>query len=241
MKKIHCMLWYCLLVFSSAFCMVKPELSPEQIAEMISILHERHNPFPDGSHKKDLIHIIPAACGHESTYITHFAPRTIQECNDTIAKVCSEHRKILWLISHSKKCNLKERLHKQGLQPFSMPAMLLALSKTETELPSLRGNCSIHLCAMHQHIAQYALFQNNEPISEGALFFYKDWVGIVKVGTKEKYRKQGFATILMQYFLYIAQERGAQWALLESTEQAFSLYQKLGFKEVGSNIFFSRN
>lgn len=238
---LSCLFYSCVINFSVAnlsLGMENQELSPEQLEVMISILHERKNPFPDGSHKKDIIHVIPAVSDQDFTRVTHFAPHTQQESNDAISDVCARHKKIWWFITHTKKFDLEQRLQEHGLKPFPIPAMILALSQREQ--PSLNSEFTIETLSMNQTMAQYQLFRNDESISQGTLFFHKDWVGIVNVATEEKHRKKGFGTILINYLLHTAHERGARWAILESTKEAYNLYQKLGFKEVMKTNIYNR-
>jgi GNAT superfamily N-acetyltransferase len=240
---LSCLFYSCVINFSIANFlsgMENPELSPEQLEEMISILHERKNPFPDGSHKKDIIHLIPAASEDEFTRITHFAPHTQQESDEAINDICSRYKKIWWFITHTKKFDLEKRLQDHQLAPHPIPAMILALSQREQ--PSLNSEFTIqtHPNPMNPSIVEYKLAQNQESISKGSLFFHKDWIGIVNVATEEKYRKKGFGTILMNYLLHTAHERGARWAILESTKEAYNLYKKLGFKEVMKTNIYNR-
>lgn len=238
---LSCLFYSCVINFSVAnlsLGMENQELSPEQLEVMISILHERKNPFPDGSHKKDKIHVIPAVSDQDFTRVTHFAPHTQQESNDAINDVCARHKKIWWFITHTKKFDLEQRLQEQGLQPFPIPAMILALSKKEA--PLLKSGFTIKTQPINQTMVQYHLAQNSESISQGTLFFHKDWIGIVNVATEKKHRKKGFGTILINYLLHTAHERGARWAILESTKEAYDLYQKLGFKEVMKTNIYNR-
>jgi len=107
------------------------EFCPEEIEVMISILHERKQPFPEESHKQDVIHVIPALSEQEFTRITSFRPTTEQESNQTITDICSRYQKMRWFVTHTKKFNLEQRLQEQGLKPFPVKVMICAISKRE--------------------------------------------------------------------------------------------------------------
>lgn len=207
------------------------ELSSEQIELMISILHERKNPFLNGSHKHDIIHISPATTDTECARVTHFVPITEQESNEVIKNVCAQYPKLWWIVSYPK-FNLEKRLQEHNLKLLHSPAlMILPLTMAECHAPNAEGVIE-KIDELNQNLVHYELIKNNEQICKATLFFHDRWVGIIKVETQEKYRRQGFATYLIKHLLHIAQSQSAQWALLESTEQALPLYKKLGFTEV---------
>lgn len=209
----------------------KPALSTEQIEQMISILHERKNPFPYGSHKKDIIHISPATTEKECTRVTHFAPINEPESNEVINKVCTQYQKLWWIVSYPK-FNLEQRLQEHHLKLLYSPTLMI-LPLTTGECPTAYKEGIIErIDEFDQNLVHYQLIKNNENICKATLFFHDTWVGIIKVETQEKYRRQGFATYLIKHLLHIAQSQSTQWALLESTEQALPLYKKLGFTTV---------
>lgn len=231
---------FCLYFFlEMAFARAQSILSAKQLEEMISILHERKNPFPDGCHKEDIIHISPAINEKEYTRVTHFAPSTEQESNEIINNVCNQYTKLWWIISYPK-FNLDQRLQEHHFKLLHSPtAMLLPL--TSVECPPSDTEITIQKKDEYDHnLVHYELIKNNEQICKATLFFHDTWVGIIKVETQEKYRRQGFATYLVKHLLHSAQSQGAQWALLESTEQALPLYKKLGFKEVLKLSIYNR-
>ena len=101
-------------------------ISEEEMEKNLCILHERANFIPTDSPKPDVLHIIPSQDAH--TKITYFCPTSEEESNEIIQKICPQYKKIWWFVMpHTKKFNLEQRLEEQGLKPYPLPAMVCGL------------------------------------------------------------------------------------------------------------------
>jgi predicted GNAT family acetyltransferase len=57
-------------------------------------------------------------------------------------------------------------------------------------------------------------------------------VGIYNVATVPDARRGGFGTALTAAAMAYGLERGARWAILESSSMGMSVYERLGFRQV---------
>lgn len=85
---------------------------------------------------------------------------------------------------------------------------------------------------LYQERAPYEMYVgylDGRPIATCAAVFHANVLGIYYLSTLPAYRKKGAATALMIHLLRRAQLKGYCLATLQSSQQALSLYQTLGF------------
>jgi ribosomal protein S18 acetylase RimI-like enzyme len=61
------------------------------------------------------------------------------------------------------------------------------------------------------------------------------------VGTLPEYQNKGYATQLMKHAINEAINLGADYCFLEASESGLSVYQKLGFKPLFKNNYYTRS
>lgn len=230
------------------------ELSERALEEKLCILHEQASTAYKSPHITDSCHVFAAL--DKNTKVTYFSPQSEEESNALAKDICSRHHKIWWYVTpQTQKFNLKQHLEELGLKPYALPAMVCALIRMDFQLPddksiiiqrmyetnqewqtiqSTESNPDIHT------IVHYKLLHNNVLTSKGSLLFHDNWVGIFNVATEKEKQRKGFATMLMNYLLHSAQQRGAQCAILESSPEAYDLYKKVGFKELFTTYIYYR-
>lgn len=71
---------------------------------------------------------------------------------------------------------------------------------------------------------------HSTPVVTGSLILHANVGGIYFITTHPEYRGRGFAKDMMNFLLSRIQEKGYHVAILQATENAVSLYEKLGFK-----------
>jgi predicted GNAT family acetyltransferase len=81
-------------------------------------------------------------------------------------------------------------------------------------------------------LQRYLGYLNGEPVATCMSVLGVGVVGIYDVITKEKVRKKGIGSIMTFYSLDIAKRLGYNVGVLTSSEMAYNMYKKLGFKEV---------
>lgn len=81
-----------------------------------------------------------------------------------------------------------------------------------------------------QHFIAYF---NNEPASAGTLFLSDNAVMIHNLATRNKFLKQGFGTALTLHMMSVAKKAGYKHCFLDSSDEGFNLYSRLGFKVYG--------
>lgn len=79
-------------------------------------------------------------------------------------------------------------------------------------------------------LRHFTLYFNNEPACSGTLFLSDNSVMLHNLATKNKFRKRGFGAALTLYMMSEAKNLGYKHCFLDSSDEGFSLYSKLGFK-----------
>ena len=89
-----------------------------------------------------------------------------------------------------------------------------------------------HELALQQNFPLYhfALMRNNAPICSLTLTIMDQGARLDDIGTDVHHQGKGYATALIQYALAFAQDKGAEYCVLEASSDGLSVYQKLGFK-----------
>ena len=83
-----------------------------------------------------------------------------------------------------------------------------------------------------------AYYQNNLAAS-GTLFLSDDSVMLHNLATKTAYTKRGIATALTYHMMQQAKQLGFKHCFLDSSEDGFRLYQKIGFKVYSTTLIYS--
>lgn len=79
-------------------------------------------------------------------------------------------------------------------------------------------------------VQHYLAFKDEQPVSAGTMVCVENAISIWNLCTIDEYRQQGIATALLQRMLSDGQARGLNLAMLYSTPQAYSLFNKAGFE-----------
>jgi hypothetical protein len=88
-------------------------------------------------------------------------------------------------------------------------------------------------------LKQFILRHEGKVASSGTLFLAKDCVMIHNLATKTAALKQGLGSALTIYMMQEAKHLGFKDCYLESSEEGFGLYKKLGFKTHCYNQYYS--
>lgn len=72
----------------------------------------------------------------------------------------------------------------------------------------------------------------SQPAACGQLVQSEDVAGVYTIGVTEKFRRQGIGEAMSWQVLRAGREAGCHVGVLESSEMAFSLYEKMGFETV---------
>lgn len=71
---------------------------------------------------------------------------------------------------------------------------------------------------------------NGAPVVTGFIVFHAGVAGIYYIATDPQWRKRGFGTAMLCHLLQCAQLRGYEIAVLQASEEGYSLYERLGFR-----------
>ena len=84
-----------------------------------------------------------------------------------------------------------------------------------------------------------SLYSEGRPVSSVTVSIHNKIARIDDVGTLLEYQGKGCATKLITYALSFSKKYGASYCFLESSDAAFSIYNKLGFEILFKNNIFS--
>lgn len=84
-----------------------------------------------------------------------------------------------------------------------------------------------------------AYYQNNVA-SAGTLFLSKDAVMIHNLATKTNFTKRGIGTALTLHMMRQAKQLGFKHCFLDSSEDSFNLYKKIGFKTYSTTTVYTQ-
>jgi uncharacterized protein len=80
----------------------------------------------------------------------------------------------------------------------------------------------------------FVSYMDGKPVGNGSLHFSDDVAGIYDIITAENLRGQGIGTNMMKYLMNFVHKKGySEICLSTSSDMAFKIYTKLGFKVVG--------
>ena len=152
-------------------------LSAEEMEKKLCILHERPNPIYT-KEISDSIHFFFAP--NTRSKVTYFSPKSEEECNALIEKVCSKPEKIWWFVMpNTKKFNLEEKLKQKGLLPYPLPAMICALPGKRLEPNAADPSISINEETSGPDMITYTLLKDKAVVTSGSLLFHENWVGFM--------------------------------------------------------------
>jgi ribosomal protein S18 acetylase RimI-like enzyme len=84
-----------------------------------------------------------------------------------------------------------------------------------------------------RHVASYLVSLDGRPASTAMAAVIDDVAGIYNVATIPEARGRGLGALATHLAMRRGGELGAKMAVLESSDMAYSLYERLGFREVG--------
>jgi ribosomal protein S18 acetylase RimI-like enzyme len=82
----------------------------------------------------------------------------------------------------------------------------------------------------------YVGYLKSKPVATSMLFNGAGVVGVYSIGVLPEARRQGLGAAITLQPLLEARRRGYHYAVLFSSRTAYSVYQRLGFREVGCKI-----
>lgn len=82
-------------------------------------------------------------------------------------------------------------------------------------------------------IEYYVGYVDGKPVVRGIVCFYAGIAGLHRLATNDDMRRKGYASAINQYRLKRAKDLGYHLATLQSSDQAYSINLRLGYKECG--------
>ena len=89
-------------------------------------------------------------------------------------------------------------------------------------------------------LQHFIAYYQDEPASAGTLFLSDNAVMIHNLATKNKFLKQGFGTALTLHMMSVAKKAGYKHCFLDSSDEGFNLYSRLGFKVYGKTWVYEK-
>ena len=89
-------------------------------------------------------------------------------------------------------------------------------------------------------LRHFTAYYQNEIAAAGTLFISEHSVMLHNLATKKRFQRRGIGTALAIHQMAIAKQLGFKHCFLDSSEEAFGLYQKLGFKVYGATKVYSK-
>ncbi|PWU07076.1 MAG: hypothetical protein C5B43_00840 [Verrucomicrobia bacterium] len=94
--------------------------------------------------------------------------------------------------------------------------------------------CHLDLGA-DEHLHFFVGYLDNKPICTGSLFFKYELAGIYDIITNENYQGRGFGTAMMEFLMNYVKQKGFDYVCLTaSSDSGFRIYDRLGFKSLGT-------
>lgn len=90
-------------------------------------------------------------------------------------------------------------------------------------------------------LRHFIAFYKKELAAAGTLFLSEDTVMIHNVATKSDFKNRGLGTTLTLHMMEIAKELGYKHCFLDSSDEAFNLYKKIGFKVYCTTLIYSKS
>lgn len=92
-----------------------------------------------------------------------------------------------------------------------------------------------------RRVWDFVAWRNGVPVSGCTMFRHGSVVGFHDVGTLPAFRRKGIASALMQEACSFAREHGCKSAVLLATGIGCGMYQRAGFRDVGSIAYWYRS
>lgn len=89
---------------------------------------------------------------------------------------------------------------------------------------------AILLCKGEKKLRHFTAYKDNEAACSATLFLSNAAVMLHNLATRDKFRKLGLGTALTVYMMHEAKKAGYKHCFLDSSDEGFNLYKKLGFK-----------
>ncbi len=89
-------------------------------------------------------------------------------------------------------------------------------------------------------LRHFTIYSNNEAACSGTLFLSADSVMLHNLATKNKFRKRGLGAALTLYMMSEAKRLGYKHCFLDSSDEGFNLYHRLGFKIYCTTLVYGR-
>lgn len=79
-------------------------------------------------------------------------------------------------------------------------------------------------------LRQFIAYKNNEAAASGTLFLSNNSVMLHNLATKNKFRNQHIGSALTLHMMHEAKKAGYKHCFLDSSDEGFNLYKRVGFK-----------
>jgi GNAT superfamily N-acetyltransferase len=89
-----------------------------------------------------------------------------------------------------------------------------------------------------QPVRRYVAYWEGQPATSTSLFFGAGVVGVYDVATDPAFRRRGISTALVRRALEDAQGEGYHVAVLQASDEGFSVYQRLGFNALTPHVMY---
>ncbi len=89
-------------------------------------------------------------------------------------------------------------------------------------------------------LKHYVAYYKNKLAAAGTLFLSNDAVMIHNVATKTDFKKCGLGTTLTLHMMEEAKKLGFKHCFLDSSEDAFNLYKKIGFRVYCTTLIYNK-
>lgn len=86
-------------------------------------------------------------------------------------------------------------------------------------------------------VAHYLIYVGSEPAACATVVTMDTIAGVWNVGTRIRFRRQGYATALMHALLADMRARGATTSMLMASRAGYPLYTRLGYRRIGTTAY----
>lgn len=85
---------------------------------------------------------------------------------------------------------------------------------------------------------RYVGYEEGEPVSTSAFLIYHNVAGVYQVATVPEARGKRYGTALTLMALKDASQLGVKVAVIHSSDMAYNLYRRMGFKDIGKHCIY---
>ena len=93
----------------------------------------------------------------------------------------------------------------------------------------------------NQKLRHFIAYYHHKVAASATLFLSNDAVMILNLATKTNFKHKGIGTTLAIHMMNLAQKAGFKHCYLEPSDEAFSLYRKIGFKVYCTILYYEQN